>query len=39
MNFKIIGNNWDSDLEHVEAIVNFANGTPIPDLKAWAHGH
>ena len=38
LNFKIIGNNWDSDLEHVEAIVNFANSTQIPDLKAWAHG-
>ncbi|KAA9323767.1 DUF2207 domain-containing protein [Lactobacillus jensenii] len=36
LNFKIIGNGWETDLDHVEAEVIFPSKVPI--LKAWAHG-
>lgn len=38
LNFKIIGNNWDTDLDHVTATIDFSNGKTVPSLKAWAHG-
>lgn len=36
LNFKIIGDNWDKDLDDAQAEVIF-NG-PVKNLKAWAHG-
>lgn len=36
LNFMIIGNNWDTDLDHVKASVIFSK--PVKRLKAWAHG-
>ena len=36
LNFKIIGNGWDTDLDYVKASVIFAR--PVKGLKAWAHG-
>lgn len=36
LNFKIIGNGWDTDLDNVRAEVIFPG--PVKDLKAWAHG-
>lgn len=38
LNFKIIGNHWDTDLDHAKVTINFNNGQKIPNLKAWAHG-
>ncbi len=36
LNFKIIGNGWDRDLDYVRASVIFPG--PVKGLKAWAHG-
>lgn len=36
LNFKIIGNGWDTDLDNVRAEVVFPG--PVKNLKAWAHG-
>ncbi|RMC41678.1 DUF2207 domain-containing protein [Lactobacillus sp. ESL0233] len=36
LNFMIIGNNWDKDLDHVKAVVLFPG--PVKNIKAWAHG-
>ncbi|MDF7668132.1 DUF2207 domain-containing protein [Lactobacillus sp. ESL0703] len=36
LNFMIIGNNWNTDLDHVTASVIFPG--PVKQLKAWAHG-
>lgn len=36
LNFKIIGDGWDRDLDHVKAQVLFSK--PVSDLRAWAHG-
>lgn len=36
LNFKIIGNGWDTDLDYVKASVIFPG--PVKGLKAWAHG-
>lgn len=36
LNFKIIGDGWDTDLDNVRAEVIFPG--PVKDLKAWAHG-
>lgn len=36
LNFKIIGNGWDTDLDHVRATVIFPGR--VKGLKAWAHG-
>lgn len=38
LNFKIIGNGWDTDLDNVVVKVTIDNGKAVPDLKAWAHG-
>lgn len=38
LNFKIIGNHWDTDLDYAKVTINFNNGQKIPSLKAWAHG-
>lgn len=37
LNFKIVGNGWDTDLDHVRAEVIFPGA--VKGLKAWAHGH
>lgn len=37
LNFKIIGNGWDTDLHNVRAEVIFPG--PVKGLKAWAHGN
>lgn len=36
LNFKIIGDGWDTDLDHVRAEVIFPGA--VKGLKAWAHG-
>ena len=36
LNFKIIGNGWDTDLDSVRVGIIFPG--PVKDLKAWAHG-
>lgn len=36
LNFKIIGNGWDTDLDNVRVGIFFPG--PVKDLKAWAHG-
>ena len=36
LNFKIIGNAWDTDIDHAKATVIFPS--QVKDLKAWAHG-
>ena len=36
LNFKIIGDGWDTDLDYVKASVIFPG--PVKGLKAWAHG-
>lgn len=36
LNFKIIGNGWDTDLDNVRVGIVFPG--PVKDLKAWAHG-
>ena len=36
LNFKIIGNGWDTDIDHAKATVMFPG--KVKDLKAWAHG-
>lgn len=36
LNFKIIGNGWDTNLDHAKATVIFPG--PVKGLKAWAHG-
>lgn len=36
LNFKIIGNGWDTDIDYAKATVLFPG--KVPDLKAWAHG-
>lgn len=36
LNFKIIGNGWDTDIDHAQAIVIFPSA--VSNLKAWAHG-
>ncbi|MFJ6933410.1 MAG: DUF2207 family protein [Lactobacillus gallinarum] len=36
LNFKIIGNGWDTDIDHAQATVVFPE--PVKGLKAWAHG-
>ncbi|RMC49031.1 DUF2207 domain-containing protein [Lactobacillus sp. ESL0228] len=36
LNFMIIGNNWDTNLNHVKASIIFSK--PVKGLKAWAHG-
>lgn len=38
LNFKIIGDGWDTDLDNVLVKVTINNGQAVPDLKAWAHG-
>lgn len=38
LNFKIIGNGWDADLDHAKISVIFNQDKKVPDLKAWAHG-
>lgn len=38
LNFKIIGDGWETDLDHVRINLNVGNGKKIADLKAWAHG-
>lgn len=38
LNFKIIGNGWDTDLDNVTVKVTIDNDKAVPDLKAWAHG-
>ncbi|MBP2058291.1 putative membrane protein [Lactobacillus colini] len=38
LNFKIIGNGWDTDLDKVLVRVTINNGKQVPDLRAWAHG-
>lgn len=38
LNFKIIGNGWDTDLDHVNVKINFNNNHSVKNLKAWAHG-
>lgn len=36
LNFKIIGNGWDTDIDHAQATVVFPES--VEGLKAWAHG-
>lgn len=36
LNFKIIGNGWDTDIDHARATVLFDG--QVKGLKAWAHG-
>ncbi|WEV50504.1 DUF2207 domain-containing protein [Lactobacillus sp. ESL0731] len=36
LNFMIIGNGWDTDLDHVQASVIFPG--KVKKLRAWAHG-
>lgn len=36
LNFKIIGNGWDTDIDQAKATVIFPG--KVKDLKAWAHG-
>lgn len=36
LNFKIIGDGWDTDLDNVRVGIFFPS--PVKDLKAWAHG-
>lgn len=36
LNFKIIGDGWDTDLDNVRVGIFFPG--PVKDLKAWAHG-
>ena len=36
LNFKIIGNGWDTDIDYAKVTVLFPG--KVPDLKAWAHG-
>ncbi len=36
LNFKIIGNGWDTDTDNAKVTVLFPG--KVPDLKAWAHG-
>ncbi|MBD5429428.1 DUF2207 domain-containing protein [Lactobacillus sp.] len=38
LNFKIIGNGWDTDLDNVHVKLTIDNGKSVPNLKAWAHG-
>lgn len=38
LNFKIIGDGWETDLDHVKINLNVENGKKTADLKAWAHG-
>lgn len=38
LNFKIIGDGWDRDLDHVKAVVEVNNGQKVHSLNAWAHG-
>lgn len=38
LNFKIIGNGWDTDLDNVVVKVTIDDGKAVPNLKAWAHG-
>ncbi|MDE7056203.1 MAG: DUF2207 domain-containing protein [Lactobacillus sp.] len=38
LNFKIIGNGWDTDLDHAKVSIIFNQGKKVSDLKAWAHG-
>ncbi|GAA3632401.1 DUF2207 domain-containing protein [Lactobacillus hamsteri] len=38
LNFKIIGNGWDTDLDHADVKITFNNGQSVESLKAWAHG-
>lgn len=38
LNFKIIGNGWDTDLDQVNVKINFNNSKKVEKLKAWAHG-
>ena len=35
LNFKIIGNGWDTDIDYAKVTVLFPG--KVPDLKAWAH--
>lgn len=36
LNFKIIGNGWDTDIDNAKVTVIFPG--KVPSLKAWAHG-
>lgn len=36
LNFKIIGDGWDTDLDNVRVGIFFPG--PVKDLKVWAHG-
>lgn len=36
LNFKIIGNGWDTDIDHAQATVLFPG--KVKGLQAWAHG-
>lgn len=36
LNFKIIGNDWDTDINHAKVTVIFPKA--VEGLKAWAHG-
>ncbi|MGQ5708538.1 DUF2207 family protein [Lactobacillus sp. PSON] len=38
LNYKIIGNGWDTDLDKVKIKINFNNSKAVPELKVWAHG-
>lgn len=38
LNFKIIGDGWDTDLEQTYVKVIFNNGQKVHNLKVWAHG-
>lgn len=38
LNFKIIGNGWDTDLDRTIVKVIFNNGKSVPTLKVWGHG-
>lgn len=38
LNFKIIGDGWDTDLDNVTVKITIDNGQAVDDLKAWAHG-
>lgn len=38
LNFKIIGDGWDTDLDQTYVKVIFNNGKKVPTLKVWAHG-
>ena len=38
LNYKIIGDGWDTDLDKVKININFNDSKAVPELKVWAHG-